>query len=452
MSQRRTHSIDMLSGPLLGRIIRFALPLAAASVLQQLFNAADIAVVGRFASAHSMAAVGGNAQVISLFVTLFNGLSIGANVVIARMIGGSRREEIPTAVRTTVITALICGLALAAAGTVVASPILRLISTPTEVLPLATVYLRIYFYGMPFILLYNFGSAVLRSKGDSRRPLYCLLLGGVVNVGLNVLFVAVWHMDVVGVALATVLSNALSAALVLAMLLREDDTFRLRFGRPWIRGAILRQIVIVGVPAGLQGVVFSLSNVLIQSVINGFGPDCAAGSAAAQNFEYMSYYCVASFASAAMTFTSQNWAAGQRERCRRVFWLTLAAVTAVSAAVDAAFILARRPIMALFSDDQTVVSFAMTRLLFVCSVNFLTGFYDVPAGCLRGMGRSVTPTVLTMMGSVVFRILWLWLVMPRWHEFWVLMLCYPVSWVLTSAGMLAALWLHWRRTKAAAPA
>ena len=298
----------MLNGPLAGPIILFALPLALSSMLQQLFNAADTAVVGRFASSQAMAAVGSNSSVINLVVALFVGLSVGTNVVIASLIGRGRKDAIPTAVHTAVVVALISGVLLLFVGIGIARPMLTLMNTPEDVLDLAVLYLRIYFLGMPFIMLYNFGAAILRSKGDSTRPVYALICGGVLNVLLNLLLVIVFHLHVIGVASATVTSNVVSSFLVMWFLLHEEDEFRLNPKNLQIHTRYLMQMFRIGLPAGLQGVVFSLSNTVIQSGVNSFGSSASAGSAAALNFEIIAYYIVNSFNQATVTFTSQIYA------------------------------------------------------------------------------------------------------------------------------------------------
>ena len=317
----KTGEVDMIHGPLAGKIVRFALPLAASSMLQQLFNAADLAVVGRFASAEAMAAVGSNASVINLLVSVFVGLSIGATVLIASQIGAGTRKGISDAVHTVITLALVLGLALTAAGALLAGPILKLMGAPENVMRLAVLYLRIYFTGMPAILLYNYGSAVLRSRGDSMRPFYALVAAGILNVVLNLFFVAVLHLHVIGVALATVLSNCLSGGLIVLFLLKEQGEFRLDLKKLHIRKDYAGAVFRIGVPAGLQGAVFSLSNVVIQTAVNSFGADCIAGMTAAWNFDSISFCLISAFTQAAVTFTSQNYGAGDQKRCGRVYRL-----------------------------------------------------------------------------------------------------------------------------------
>ena len=429
-------SVDMLNGPLLSKIIIFALPLAATSILQQLFNAVDTAVVGRFASSQAMAAVGSNNSIINLIIALFVGMSVGANVVIASLIGQQRTDEISDAVHTAVVVALGSGLILLAAGQLVAAPLLRMVNTPEDVIDLASLYLRIYFLGMPFIMFYNFGSAILRSKGDSSRPLYALMAGGTVNVFLNLLLVIVFHLHVIGVAAATVTSNAISAGIIFGVLSREEDAFRVEIRKLRIHRKHLSRILRIGLPAGLQGVVFSLSNTVIQSGINSFGSMASAGSAAALNYEIVAYYFVQAFNQAAVTFTSQNYAAGKYDRCKSVFQIALISSILATLAFDYMVLFARVPLIGIFTSDPEVYTFAATRLFCVLSFQFLVNSYEISGSAMRGMGYSLTPTVLMIFGTCVFRIFWVMAIFPRFDTFRMLLLVYPASWILTGLLVL----------------
>ena len=426
----------MLHGPLLGRILLFALPLAASSILQQLFNSADVAVAGRFAGYQAQAAVGVNGPVINLLINLFVGLSVGGNVVIANFIGQRRDHEIHTAVHTVVTLALISGFFLLAVGQVAARPMLELMGTPEDTLELAVVYLRIYFLGMPFIMLYNFGSAVLRSVGDTRRPLFCLIVSGVINVILNLVFVIVFHRSADGVAIATVLSNGVSSSLVILFLLREQDPIRLELKKLRVDKGILKRVVRIGVPAGLQGVVFSLSNVCIQSAVNSFGSAAMAGSAAAQNFESFTFYVTNSFNQATVTFISQNYGAHQFDRCKRVLRLSLLSGFIASGCMSAAFCLGRNTVILLFTSEPDVIAYGVTRLLRVGLFSFLAVSYEVTGAALRGTGYSLTPTIITVFGSCVLRLVWVYLLFPNTTSFDRLMSVYPVTWVVTGILMI----------------
>lgn len=441
---RKNNQVDMVHGPLAGKIAVFALPLAASSILQQLFNAADIAVVGRFADAHAMAAVGSNSAVISLLISLFVGLSVGTNVLVATLIGADKRDRISEAVHTSITLAFLSGVFLLCAGILLAPMILKMMAAPENVLNLAVVYLRIYFLGMPAIMLFNFGSAVLRSKGDSTRPFICLTIGGVVNVLLNLLFVIVFHLHVIGVGLATVLSNVLSAGLILHTLMREDDAFRVELKKLGIDRGFLRRIIQIGLPAGLQGVVFSLSNVVIQSGVNSFGADCIAGMAASQYFDFMSYSLLNAFGQATVTFVSQNYGAGNQERCQRVLRMSMLMGIGGDLVLIGLMYLLRIPLIHLFTSDEAVIQFAMTRILYVTSLHFLVGTYEISGGALRGLNHSMVPAMISVLGTCAFRLLYVFFFFPTHRSFETLLLVYPISWILTGTAMNIA-WAVVRR-------
>ena len=438
MGSTGKNEIDMLHGPLVGPILRFALPLSATAVLQQLFNAADIAVVGRFASSEAMAAVGSNSSVIALIVNLFMGLAVGANVVVANLIGAGQKTRVNEAVHTIISVGLFAGFLLIGIGNLVARPLLTLMGAPENVMELAVLYLRVYFFAMPGVMLYNFGSAILRSKGDSRRPLLALTASGVINIGLNLLFVIGFHLHVVGVGLATVLSNLVSAGLVISFLLREEEAFRLSFKKLRIKKQYLVGMIQIGLPAGLQGMVFSLSNVVIQSSINSFGAAAIAGSTAAQNLEFVSFCVLNGFSQTAVTFTSQNYAAGDVGRCKKVFQIAMGVGLGADLVVIGAMMLLRAPLMALFTTDPEVLAYAYIRLTHVCAVHFLIGSYEISGGALRGMNHSLTPALISILGTCVFRLGWVFLLVGRFHEFGMLMYVYPASWILTGTVMLTA--------------
>lgn len=431
-------SVDMLRVPLAGPIIMFALPLAFSSMLQQLFNAADTAVVGRFASSQAMAAVGSNSSIINLVIALFVGLSVGANVVIAGLIGRGLRKEIPEAVHTAVLVAILSGAVLLAVGMLIARPMLILMNTPEDVIDLATLYLRIYFLGMPAIMLYNFGSAVLRSKGDSRRPVIALIYGGILNVILNLILVIVFRLHVIGVAAATVSSNVVSATLIIRHMLHEEEDFRLYPAKLHINRHHLLQMVRIGLPAGLQGVVFSLSNTVIQSGVNSFGSYASAGSAAALNFEIIAYYIVNAFNQAAVTFTSQNYAAGKYDRCRKIYRLCMLFAVSGTAVFDFTLIAARGVTLTLFTTDPRVIEFAVIRMTHILAFQWMVNSYEITGSALRGMGYSMTPAMLTVVGTCVFRIIWVTILFPLHRSFGFLLYVYPASWLITGFLVLGA--------------
>ncbi len=432
------NQIDMLSGSLADKIILFALPLAASSVLQQLFNAADLAVVGRFASAQAMAAVGSNASVINLIISLFVGLSVGANVVIASLIGTGHKERINEAVHTMVAVSVVAGLLLVGIGIAVSRPILTLMGAPEDVMNMAIVYLRIYFLAMPAIMIYNYGSAILRSKGDSRRPLYALTLCGVINVLLNLLLVVVFRLHVIGVATATVISNIFGAGLILCFLCNEEETFRLDLRKLRIRKDYLTQMMQIGLPAGLQGAVFSLSNVVIQSAINSFGANAIAGSTAVSNFDFISYCIISAFAQAAVTFTSQNFSAMKAERCKKVFRTAMVCGIGASAVVVITLVAVRYRFIRIFTTDPGVIEFAMIRVMNAFVLHFLIGTYEISGGCLRGMNHSLLPALISVFGSCIFRLIYVFTFFSSHRSFANLIRVYPISWTLTGTAMLTA--------------
>ncbi|MGN0728409.1 MATE family efflux transporter [Treponema sp.] len=432
------NSLDMLNGSLLDKILIFALPFAASSILQQVFNSADVAVVGRFAGSTSLAAVGNNAPIINLIINIFVGMSLGANVLIASLIGQDRKDEIKSAVQTVVSVAAISGILLAAAGPAISRPILEKIGTPPEVLELASLYLRIYFLGMPAVMFYNFGSAVLRSKGDSKRPLYSLAVAGILNVLLNLVFVVVFHLGVAGVAVSTVTANYVSALLVFRFLLNESEPFRPDIRKLRINQRQFLKICRIGIPAGLQGMVFCFSNICIQGGINTFGYNAMAGSAAALNFEYFSYFVVSAFTQAATTFTSQNFGARKFSRCKKIYRLSMMCSILIAGFMCFVFVFFRNSLVRLYTTDSDVLPFALTRIVYVESLEFLTSTYEITAGALRGMGCSMLPAVLTLAGSCFIRLVWLATVFKKFPEFTTIMSVYPVSWVITGTAVITA--------------
>ncbi len=427
----KSKQMDMLNGSLISKMILFAIPLALSSILQQLFNAADLAVVGRFDSSEAMAAVGSNSALIMLLVSLFTGLSVGANVLIASLIGKGKTNKINDAVHTVIAMALVSGVFLLIFGQFAAPALLRMMNTPEDVLVLAELYLRIYFLGMPFFMVYNFGAAILRSKGDSTRPLISLVAAGILNVILNLILVAGLHLGVTGVAIATDLSNGLNAGMILWFLMHEEENFRFRFRKLSLRKEYAVQVISVGAPAGLQGVVFSLSNVVIQSAINSFGAACIAGNTAAQNLEFMCYFMINAFAQTAVTFTSQNFAAGKSDRCKKIYLGCTGIGLGITFCLSIIFWIFRYPLMSIFTSDAAVVEYAMVRLQMVMLLEMLTGTYEISAGCTRGMGHSLQPAVLIIFGSCFVRLIWVATVFQAYRDIHVLMLVYPVTWIIT---------------------
>lgn len=430
--------VDMLNGPLLMKILVFALPLAASSLLQQLFNSVDVAVVGRFASSHALAAVGSNAPVIGLLINLFVGVSMGANVVISNHLGQRDDESIRRSVSTVSLVAVISGAILLVLGWLVARPIHEMMDTPKEVLDMAVFYLRIYFIGIPFFLIFNFGSAILRSMGDTRRPLYILVLAGVVNTLLNLAFVIGFGMGVEGVAIATCIANALSALLIIILLRKEQGPMQLHFQHVRIYRKELKKMLQIGIPAGLQGVIFSLSNVVVQSAINSYGPAAVAGSAAAVNFEYYCYYIIVAFNGAAISFVGQNYGAKQYDRVRRIGRICLLMGGVGCMLANVFFVWQDRFFLSFFSVDPEVVRYGMARMEGVLLFQFIACSYEITGSALRGMGESMLPTIMTLIGTCVLRMVWVFCIIPHYHGFAQLMQVYPLSWILTGTMVYVA--------------
>ena len=415
--QKQGYSMDMVHGPLAGKLLLFALPLMLSSLLQLLFNAADVVVVGRYAGEAALAAVGSNTSLINLLVNIFIGFSVGTNVTVARDIGAGREDDVRKSVHTSITLSLLSGLALALLGNLLARQLLVWTSSPEEVIGLSTIYLRIYFCGMPANMLYNFGAAILRAQGDTRRPLYFLAIAGVTNVALNLVFVIPMQMSVAGVALATIISQYISAALVLLCLMRDQGVLHL------------------GLPAGFQGMVFSLSNVVIQSSINSFNSTAiVAGSSASANIEGFVYAGMNALYQTNLTFTSQNYGAGECKRVDRIALLCQVYVIIIGLVLGNLAAYFGHTLAAIYAPGkEAVIQEAMLRLRYVCSLYFLCGIMDTMVGVLRGLGYSVVPMVVSMVGACGTRLVWVATVFQVYHTPTVLYISYPVSWFITAA-------------------
>ncbi len=435
--RRRSYEIDMCSGPLFSKILLFSIPLMASSILQLLFNAADMVVVGRFAGSGALAAVGANAALINLLTNLFIGFSVGANVLVAKFYGARREEDMGKAVHSAIALSLACGVILMAFGMLAAPQLLVVMGTPRDVLSQATLYIRIYFAGMPVILLYNFGSSILRAVGDTQRPLYYLLAAGVINILLNLAFVVGFHMDVAGVALATVISQAVSAGLIFRCMMHMEGGCRVEPKKLRLEKGIVLQIVRIGIPAGLQGTVFSLSNVLIQSSVNSFGSVAMAGNTAASNIEGFIYMAMNAYHQTALSFSSQNLGAGKYRRIQKALAECLAMVAGVGLVMGWAAYLFGPQLLGVYSSNPKVVQVGLLRLSVICTTYCLCGIMDVLVGGLRGLGYAVMPMVVSLLGACGFRILWIFTIFRHHHSLLSLYVSYPVSWTLTAAVHLA---------------
>lgn len=439
----KTYEIDMCSGAILPKLLQFTLPLMCSSILQLLFNAADIIVVGRWAGDNSLAAVGSTAAIINLLVNLFIGLSVGANILTAHFYGAGEQEGLHQTVHTAILLSLVSGVFLAIIGSLGAKTILIWMQSPPEVRGLATIYLRIYFLGMPACMLYNFGAALLRAVGDTRRPLYYLFAAGVVNVLLNLFFVIVCHLDVAGVAIATVTSQCISAALVMRCMIQERGAVHLELRELHIWKARLKQILQVGLPAGFQGVLFSLSNVVIQSSINSFGEIVVAGNAAASNIENFVYATTNAFHQANTSFTSQNVGAGQYDRIRPILLRSQACVVAAGLIFGGLATFFGPQLLRIYSNSPAVISAGMDRLIIVCATYAICGLMDVMVGSLRGLGYSMMPMIVTLVGACLLRLVWVATIfqIPQFHTAQTIYCSYPISWGLTFiAHLICYLW------------
>jgi len=430
----KRYELDMCSGAIASKLLVFALPLMLSGMLQLLFNAADIVVVGRFCGKESLAAVGSNTSLINLFINLFVGLSVGANVVVAQDLGAGREKEANRAVHSTILIALVSGVFLLGVGQVMSRQMLEWMGSPDTVIDLAALYLKVYFLGMPATMAYNFGAAMLRAKGDTQRPLYFLMLAGVINVALNVFFVVFLKWDVAGVAAATSISQYVSAALVLRCLRRETGVLHLEWKQLRFDKQVFTRIVKVGLPAGFQGVVFSLSNVVIQSGINSFGDVMVAGSSAAASVEGFVYVAMNAFYQAAITFTGQNYGAGKCDRVDKIaIYCTCFAVGSGLVLGNIAYLLGPQLITIYSPGDAAVVEAGMIRMAFICRTYAICGTMEAMVGVLRGLGHSIGPMVVSLLGSCALRLVWVATVFQMNPTPEVLFFSYPATWIITGS-------------------
>lgn len=440
--RKRSLAIDILNGPMWDKILRYALPVAATGILGQLFNASDIAIVGNFAEGDTVAAVaavGANGPVIGLLLNIFIGIALGANVVIANAIGRGDKETVSRAVHTSIVAAVLGGIIVGLLGQLLAEPVLSMLQVPEDVFPLALKYMRIYLLGLPVIFLYNFEAAIFRSAGDTKTPLVALALSGVLNVILNLFFVVVLNKTVDGVAIATVLANVVSSVVLLRRLLRSELFIHVEFKDLRIDWKILWRILKIGVPAGIQGAVFSLSNIVVQSAINSLGKVTMAASSAAFNVEIMAYYILNSFGQACTTFVGQNYGAGQIDRCRKALKLCLIESVIATACAVCIALLSGKYLIALFNNDPEVIRLGMVRLKFIFMSYIFSTIYECMSGYMRGFGISLTPALLTIFGVCGTRIIWIYTVFPASQTFETIMQVYPISLAINMVLIFCAL-------------
>jgi len=427
------YEIDMCRGSIFSKIALFSVPLILTGILQLLYNAADIIVVGQFAGKEALAAVGSTGSLTNLIVNLFMGLSIGTSVVVSRFYGARDHKSIREAVHTSITVSAIAGVILAVVGFSLSRPMLTLMDTPADVIDGSVRYMRIIFLGMPFNMVYNFGAAILRAVGDTRRPLYFLSIAGLANVGLNLIFVIVFHMAVAGVALATIISQAISACFVIRCLMHAESEIRLDLKNLKINGKILLEIARIGLPAGLQSSLFAISNVMIQSSVNSFGSDGTAAHSAVSNLEGFCYTSMNAVHQAIVTYVSQNMGAKQYKRMRKALAVCMLFVIVLGGAMCNLIYLFQRPLVSIYNGDSGVLEMAKARMCFM-PLYFLCGVMEVSSGQMRGMGYSILPMIVSLTGACVLRIIWILTLFASVHTMEILMLSYPVSWIATTAA------------------
>lgn len=425
------YEIDMCNGSIMDKLVSFALPLMLSGILQLMFNAVDIIVVGRFSGSEALAAVGSTTALINVFTNLFIGISLGANVLAARFFAAGRREEMSETVHTSITLALISGIFMAFVGLIFSKGALELMGTPEDVIGLSTLYMRIYFMGMPFFMLYNYGAAILRAVGDTKRPLYFLIIAGVINAGLNMVLVIVFGLGVAGVGIATVFSQMVSCVLVLTCLCRAEGSYKLSFSKLSMKGYYLKQIFQVGIPAGIQSTVINFSNALLQSSVNSFGSTAMAGYTAANNILGFLYVSINSVTQACMSFTSQNFGVGKYKRMDRVLMdcMILSVGAALVLGCGAYFFGAE--ILQVYTEEADVIQCGVEILSITTVPYFLCGIMDLFPGALRGMGYSAVPMVLSIIGTVGMRVLWIFVFFPQHRSLYFLFISYPASWIAT---------------------
>lgn len=449
---KKSYEIDMCHGPLLGKLFIFALPLMGSGILELMFNAADIIVVGRFTGAEALAAVGATSTLITSLVNIFMGVAVGVNVLAAQYYGAGDRKNVEETVHTSILLGFFCGFCILVVGILFAENFLKMMSTPDDILGQAVLYMRIYFLGMPAFMVYNFGAALLRATGDTKRPLYFLFAAGALNVALNLLFVIAFQMGVAGVALATAISQTVSAALIIRCLRKEKGVCHLEFRKLHMQREKALRILKIGVPAGVQSGIFSISNLMVQSAVNSFGSIAVAGITAASNIEGFVYTAMSAVYQTALSFISQNMEAKNYQRVSRILQLCLGIVAAIGLVIGNGTLLFGKELLGIYSSNQEVVAYGLMRMEVVCTTYFLCGIMDVIVGSLRGMGYSFVPMMISLLGVCGFRIVWILTVFAWEHTLFALYISYPISWIITSVIQLICWkWIRGRYTEAISP-
>ncbi len=448
---KKSYEIDMCNGPLLGKILLFTIPLMLSGLLQLLFNAVDMVVAGRYIGSEALAAIGSTSSLTNLLVNVFMGLSVGANVLVAHYYGAGQTKDVAETVHTSILLSLLSGVLLSIIGILLAKPLLLLMGTPPDVLEQAATYMKIYFLGMPVMLFYNFGSSILRATGDTRRPLYYLTIAGVINVLLNINFVVVFHMGIEGTAMATVISQTISALLLLRCMITIPGAIRLEFSKLRLNYDKVLRILRIGLPAGVQGAIFSISNVLIQSSVNSFGSIAMAGNTATSNLEGFIYTAMNSFYQTSLTFTSQNLGARRYHRIRKILFICISCVIFVGASMGYLGLFFGKELLGVYSPNPNVISYGLLRMQIIFSFYFFCGIMDVMVGSLRGIGYSIMPMLVSLIGACGLRVLWVFTIFS-WHRtLTTLYISYPVSWALTAFVHIICFTLVYRKLMNAHP-
>jgi len=448
MRKSARYEMDMTQGPIMMNMIRFAIPLMCSSVLQLFYNAADMVVVGRFAGSNALAAVGATGAITSLLVNLFLGLSVGASVTVAQHYGANRYKDVTESVHTTVALAMLGGIVIGLMGIFLARPLLTAMGTPEDVLDLAVLYMAIFFAGMPANLTYNFCAAILRAVGDTKRPLYYLTAAGIINVVLNLIFVIVFHMSVAGVALATVISQIVSMVLVVICLIRTDGSIHLDLRKLRLHKDKVLQIAKIGLPAGLQSSMFSISNTLIQSSINSFGSAAIAGNTAASNIEAFVSTPLAAFHQAAMSFISQNYGARKPERLGRIAWCGAGLVMSMGFVLGMLAMFFGRPLLSIYGSEEAVIEWGLNRMKIMTTLCFIGSVGEIFVAGLRAMGNSIFPMLMSILTICVFRVIWIYTAFAVWRTPDILYASYPISWALASTVHFISFMVHKKKVVA----
>lgn len=444
---RISYRMDMTEGPLTTKIIKFTIPVMLSGILQLLFNTADVIVVGRFTGKTALAAVGSTGSLINLLVSLFMGLSIGTNVLVARYQGAKDDKAVSETVHTSIALGIVGGLILLIIGVVATRPLLEMMATPEDVIDQSTLYMRILFFGMPLNLILNFGAAILRAIGDTKRPLYYLTIAGVINLFLNIFLVTVFSLGVAGVAIATVISEGVSCGLILLCLKHETGAIRLYFNRIKINPSKCIDIMKIGLPAGLQGCIFSISNVLIQSSVNSFGSTVMAGNTAASNIEGFVYVSMNSLHQTCISFTSQNFGAGKFKRIKMVLINCLIIVTITGLVLGNSAYFFGKFLLSAYNNEAEVISYGLIRLSIISTMYFLCGLMDVMVGAMRGIGYSILPMIVSLVGACGLRIVWIYTVFVKFRTLDILFISYPVTWTITFLSHLVCYYIVTRKYK-----